>query len=667
MKKRLYYAFPLLLLAVSFVSCNYVMKVRDGRMAYEVKQYAVAVDMLQKEYDKAKTRIEKGQLAYLMGLSYKELHQSEESIQWFQTAYDYGAGVDALKEMAYALKRSERYKEAIDAFKTLGMEIGSPYEYRREINACEVAVGWKNINYPEYRIEVSQFNSGDADYAPFPYKDNQLIFTSDRQKSTGDETYKWTGNAFSDLFVVDLGSNAVSSFNDQLNTTQNEGTIALNDSYTEVFFTRCYGGKNQDAYCKIMKSQASGESWSTPTALDFIQDGINYGHPSLSADGRSLYFSCNHPDGWGGYDIWVSERTEDGEWGPPLVLGRSINTIGNEKFPTVDNDTLYFSSDFHTGMGGLDIFKTYKLNNDSWAPAYNLKPPVNSGADDFGYIVDRQSPRDPEVLQVGYFTSTRDEGIGGDDIYRFEKITPPEPEIAEEEPEELEYKMVLNGYVLEKIYETPNDPNSRVLGRRPLDSATVNIAFGNKTKEVTVGEDGFFSLELEEGTDYEFLARKENYLTNDEKFSTKGVGKDPNNPVRTFEVEIVLDKIFIDKEIVLENIYYDFDKWDIRDDAKPTLNELAKNLKLNPEIDIQMGSHTDCRGSNSYNQQLSQKRAQSAVDYLISQGIDPGRLEARGYGESQPAVDCVCSRCTEDEHQLNRRTTFKIVDPEFRN
>lgn len=665
MTKQLIYILPLLIIS-TLLSCNYTMKVRDGRMAYEVKQYAVAVDMLQKEYNKAKSRVEKGRLAYLLGLSYKELNQSDQSIDWFLTAYDYGAGVDALKEYAYALKRAERYKEAMDAFKNLGMEIGSPYEYRREINACEVAIGWKDIQYPEYEVDVMQFNSGAADYAPRLYKDNQLVFTSDRTAATGDDTYKWTGNSFSDLFVVDLSSNSVSTFNNQLNTPSNDGTVAFNSDFTEVYFTRCFGPKNQDAFCKLMKSEVQDESWSTPKVLDFVQEEINYGHPTISDDGRYLYFACNHPDGWGGFDIWVSERGEDGKWGPPLVLGRSINTIGNEKFPYIDADTLYFSSDFHTGMGGLDIFRSSKLNNGSWSPAFNLKPPVNSGGDDFGYIIDHQAKPAPGIIQVGYFTSTREEGIGGDDIYRFQKRIPPEPEVVAEEPEkEIEYKIVLEGYVLEKIYEDPTDPNSRVLGRRPLPESTVQVAFGKEKMNFNIGEDGFFTMELEENTNYNFQASKEAYLTNRETFTTTGIGRDPNNPVRTYEIEIVLDKIFFDKEIVLENIYYDFDKWDIREDAKPTLNELAENLKLNPGISIQMGSHTDCRGNNAYNQDLSQKRAQSAVDYLISLGISSNRLEARGYGESQPAVDCVCSRCTEEEHQLNRRTTFKIIE-EFR-
>lgn len=648
------------LLLALLLSCSYTQKVRDGKTAYERKQFSVATKMLQKEYNKAKTRIEKGKIAFLLGDSYRQLNKSDQSISWFKIAYDNQFGVDALKEYAYSLKKAERYDEAKIAFKELGIEIGSPYEYRREIRACEIAEGWKKIKYPEYQIDLLQFNTGSADYAPALYKDNQLVFTSDRSASTGDDTYNWTGNEFSDLFVIDLETKNISSFDNRINTPENEGTVSFNQDFSEVYFTRCYGStKKEDAYCKLMMSEKLGESWSIPRPLPFVENNVNYAHPAVSADGQELYFSCNHPDGWGGYDIYVAKKTND-DWGEPTLLSRSVNTSGNEKFPTLDGDTLYFSSDFHPGMGGLDIFKTYKYNNN-WAPAYNLKPPLNSGGDDFGYIIDRNAKTEKGVLQKGYFSSTRLDGVGSDDIYSFEKVIPP-PEPPKPEPEVIVYKMILNGYVLEKIYDDPTDPNSKVLGRKPLDGATVKMQFGKEKKEVTVGEDGLFTLELDENTRYDFLASKENYLNNAADFETRGIGKDPNNPIQTFEIEIVLDKIFRDKEIVLENIYYDFDKWDIRKDAQPTLLELTSNLKLNPDIRIQLSSHTDCRGGARYNEDLSQRRAQSAVDFLITNGISPDRLVAKGYGKSVPEINCICSRCTEDEHQANRRTTFKILE-----
>jgi len=657
----------LLLLTLSFLSaCTYTQKIRDGRTAYERKQYAVAVDLLQKEYDKSKSRVEQGKIAYLMGQSYEAINKSDQSIRWYKIAYDNQFGVDALKSYAYALKRAERYEDAKRAFKNLGIEIGSPYEYRREISACEIAQGWQKLPQ-EYEIEVLPFNTSNADYAPVLYEGGKLVITSDRGSSTGDKEYNWTGNSFSDLFLVDLSSNAVSGFDPSLNSEDNEGTASFNQDYTEIYFTRCYGGgKYGEDNCRILVSQREGNAWTVPQELPFTEEGVNYGHPALSADGGRIYFSSDHPDGWGGHDIYYADRNPDGSWAAPQLMTRVINTPNDEKFPFVDQDTLYFSSEGHTSMGGLDIFRTFQLDNGSWTPVQNLRPPINSGRDDFGYVVDYNASlgAEEDILQMGYFTSTRENGIGNDDVYRFVKrVPPPEPEVVEEEePDPEDYKIILKGYVLEKIYADPTNPNSQVLGRKPLPGSSVDIEWGRKTDKIRVGEDGLFELELEEQTDYDFLASRENYLSNEAFFSSKGIGRDPNNPVQVFEIEIVLDKIFLDKEITLENIYYDFDKWDIRDDAQPTLNELTRNLKLNPDIRIQMGSHTDCRGNDRYNQDLAQKRAQSAVDYLISQGIDPVRLQAKGYGEEEPAVDCLCNRCSEEEHQANRRTTFKIIE-----
>jgi outer membrane protein OmpA-like peptidoglycan-associated protein/tetratricopeptide (TPR) repeat protein len=651
-----------ILLILTMAACQYTQKIKDGRTAYERKQFFVAASMLEKEYKKADTRLEKGKLAFLLGESYKAINKSPQAIQWYRTAYDNQYGVDALKEYAFALKRAERYEEAMQAFKELGIEIGSPYEYRREISACEIAAGWKKIKQPDYVVELSAFNSGKADYSPSLYRDNQLVITSDRQGSTGEETYNWTGNDFSDLYLVNLTTNDVFPFDEALNTANNEGTVAFANNFAEAYFTRCFNGdKRQDAYCKLMVSEWMGSGWSPAKPLSFVEENINYGHPSLSKDGKKLYFSCNHPDGWGGFDIYMSERQSGGEWGAPQLLNRNINTPGNERFPVIDGDTLYFSSDHHPGMGGLDIFKTYKLSNGAWAPVFNLKPPINSGGDDFGFVVDYQSPRKNGVLQQGYLTSTRENGAGNDDIYRFEKRIPP-PVIEPPVKKDIAYKMILDGYVLEKIHEAAGDPNSRVLGRKPLPESTVEIRVGKELKSVKVNEEGYFTLELAEEADYDFVAARAGYLSNKAAFSTRGLGKDPENPVMRYELEIVLDRIYLDKEIRLENIYYDFDKWDIREDAQPTLNALAENLQLNPAIRIQLSSHTDCRGNDRYNEDLSQKRAQSAVDYLISKGIDPTRLAAKGYGETIPEVDCLCTRCTEDEHQANRRTTFKIIE-----
>lgn len=641
-----------------FSACNYTQKVKDGAFAHDRKQYAVAVDMLKKEHQKAKTRSEKNKLAYLLADSYQQLGKPASAADWFKKAYDDGYGPDALRDYAYSLKQQERYEEAIKAFKELGAEIGSPYEYKREIAACQTATTWKGEKARAYSATPLALNSPGADYAPAIFKDGKIVFTSDRQAATGDKKYNWTGNEFSDLFIADVQSGDVQPFDNQLNTEINEGTATFNRDRTELLFTRCYGDKKEDSYCRILYCKWDGSAWSAPVALAFQQPGVNYGHPALSADGKTLYFSSNSKDGWGGYDLWTSERQGDA-WAEPKLMGRSVNSLGNEKFPWLDGDTLYFSSDFHPGMGGLDIFKTYKVGT-AWSPVQNLKPPINSGSDDFAYIVDYQAKRPQDVLQTGYFTSNRPQESGAsDDLYRFERrIPPPEPV----KPVVVDYKMKLEGFVLEKIFAEADNPDTKVLGRKPLNAAMVEVKIGKETKKFTVKEDGFFSMDLAENTDYQFIAKKDGYLTGETFFSTKGIGKDPNNPVQTFEVEVVLEKIFLNKEIVLEDIYYDYDKWDIRPDAMPTLNALARNLELNPNIRIQLSSHTDCRGNDGYNAELSQRRAQSAVDYLVSKGISVERLSAKGFGESLLKADCACARCTEEEHQLNRRTTFTIME-----
>ncbi len=661
---------PFIALILTLISaCTFVEKIRDGDTAFERKQYAVAIPMLKKDYDKTKSRVEKGKKAYLIGECYQNLDQLSSAISWYKQAYDNSYGVDALKGYAYALKQSEQYVEAKEAFKNLGLEIGSPYEYRREIQSCDKAIAWQEAQKDgQYLVQSLAFNGKNSDYSPSLYGDGQLVFTSDRSGTQGDDDYAWTNRNFSDLFMADLNSNIVQPFSEKINSPHNEGSVAFNSTFDVMVFTRCFNqDKYADNYCQLMMSEKTEEEWSNPKILDFTKEKINYMHPSLSEDGNFLFFSSDNPEGWGGYDIYVSERTPDG-WGEPEMLSRSINTIGNDRFPTIDKDTLYFSSDHHQGMGGLDIFKSYRTSSNQWTIAKNLKAPINSGNDDFGLVINRKFASDGKVLQEGYFSSSRISGSGSDDIYRFEKRIPPPPppvevvDTTEITPPEIVYQLILEGYILEKIYQQANNPNSKVLGRKPLAGATVNINSGKDSQNIKVDENGFFSIEMETNSDYNFLASNPGFLNNSNRFSTKGIAQDPNSPIQKFEIEIVLDKIFKDQEIRLDNIYYDFSKADIRQDAEPTLNALATTLRQNPTIRIQLNSHTDCRGNNNFNEDLSQRRAQSAVDYLISLGISSERLAAKGYGENSPAMDCSCSTCSEEEHQNNRRTTFKIVE-----
>ncbi len=655
-------------------ACLSVQPIKDGPTAYERKQYAVAIPMLQRDFERAKSRSEKGQLAFKVAESYRSVADYASAHRWYGLAYQYNYGSDALRGQAYMLKRLERYAEAKEAFRTLGIEIGSPYEYRKEMAACDMAMGWLQLaEQGGWTVQSVAFNSAQNDFAPVFYTDGRLVFSSDRPTSKGKKGYAWTGNKFMDLFIADPDALGAQPFEGPINTEGNEGSAAFNRNFTEIYFSRAAKvNKGEDQYCKMYVSVRRDGAWSEPSLLPFQKERVNYVHPALSADGRTLIFASNDSDGWGGYDLWIMRRNEQAEdgWEEPRPLGRNINTAGNEVFPALCADTLYFASDGLPGMGGLDLFRTFRMADNTWATPQNLKPPVNSGADDFGLIATAHKPPSGRPLQPGdlllsgFFTSNRPGGRGGDDIYYFEqRVPPPQPPKADTpERKPIVFKILLEGFVLEKIWADPSDPNSRVLGRKPLPGARVDIAFDGKNRPVGVGEDGLFRLELAENTDYLFTATKEGYLTNGTRFSTRGLPRDSAQPVQVYEVEIVLDKIFRDREIVLEDIYYDFDKWDIRPDAEPALNRLAEMLRQNPNIRIQLGSHTDCRGDEAYNQTLSQRRAQSAVNYLIARGIDAGRLTAVGYGESQPAINCPCSRCTEAEHQANRRTTFRIIE-----
>jgi outer membrane protein OmpA-like peptidoglycan-associated protein len=653
----LYGIIPLFLLT----GCAYTQKVKDGGFAFERKQYALAVNLLEKEFRKADTRLEKGRIAYLLGASHLALYQPSRASEWFRNAYDNGYGPDALREYAATLKSTARYDEAIQAFKELGIEIGSPYEYRREINACQQAKDWLAEKQPVYSVELAAFNSRDADYAPQSYRNGTIAFTSDRPDATGDDEYAWTGASFADIFYTDPAvEGPVFLMEGAINSPDNEGTAVFSPDFRTAFFTRCQGDKRSDGICRILTATWDGEGWSAAVPVVPDMENVNHGQPALAADGKTIYFTADSPDGWGGYDIWSCTREGEG-WSAPVLLSRTINTPGNEKFPAVDADTLYFSSDFHPGMGGLDIFRTWRLPSGGWTPAQNLKPPLNSAADDFAWMADHVSKRPAGVIQTGYFTSNREGGSGKDDIYRFQRMVPP-PAPPRQDTAPLAYRLELDVFVLEKIYAEADNPGSKVLGRKQLDAATLQMqSDGFDWRTVRADADGVYRMVLAPAEDYLFRAAADGYLTDEKTFSTKGIGMDPEQPVQRFELELVLEKIFLDQEIVLEDIYYDFDRWEIRDDAKPTLNALSRALALNPDIRMQLSSHTDCRGNDRYNQELSQRRAQSAVDYLIAKGVSADRLEAKGFGESMPEATCSCSRCTEEEHQLNRRTAFTIL------
>lgn len=659
--RRMRCLLPISLMILIWSGCTYTLPVRDGDTAADRLQFATAVDFYLRDLEKAKTRVERGRIALKLADAYTRMNQPGRALLYYQQAWNDQAGVSALRGKAYALKTLERYEEAIEAFRQLGEEIGSSYEYRRDIQACESAAQWRTErSSPHTALTLLELNSRYADYAPFPLPDGRLVFTSDRPSPQQKGIYAWTGKPFSGIFVGDpdgrAGALPTPAFLATINTAANEGVPRM-DHAGNLYFTRCGQDEGQEErYCRLFIATRNGDDWLDPERLPFCTGAFNYGHAAPTPDGQMLFFSCDDPSGMGGYDIYMTLRTSEG-WLEPVMLPPTINTPGDEVFPWMDADTLYFASDHHLGMGGLDLFKSYRLGGRSWSSPENLRPPFNSGADDFGFLW--AGAEQGSGLRYGYLSSSRPGGIGDDDIYRIAELEP----IAEPEPEEpvTEFRFELDIYTLTRIFQQADDPNSPVLGRRPVPGASIRIS-GELDSALVSNAEGSALVPIRPGGQYALDISAPGFLNARARFDAQDIRPDPRKPLQRFELEVILERRFVEKEIVLENIYYDFDRWEIRPDAEPTLNKLAAMLQANPDIVIELASHTDCRGAAAYNQELSQRRAQSAVDYLIGKGIASGRLRARGYGKSRPAVDCICSRCTEAEHQTNRRTTFRILE-----
>jgi len=655
------------IIIVSLTACTYTERIKDGKTAYARKQFNVAIPMLEDEFNKAKDSQLKGETAYMLGESYRRTHQTQAASDWYKRAQTQRYGKDTDIKYARMLQQLQDYDEARRAFQSAGRYTGNVRLYQEEMIACQKAKQWLAETEDNlYKIESLGTNNAATDFSPVLYNADQLIITSDRAESEGKENYKWTGEKFFDLYLLNINAETVERFEAPFNQSFHQGAPSFNKDQNIVFFTQC-GTEEKIAvdYCKIMFSQKNGDTWSKPEAIDLGNDVQNYIHPVLSEDGKMLIFACNKEEGFGGYDLYYSIKVgadDEAKWSVPVNLGNKINTDGNEVFPFLDKDTLYFSSDGHIGMGGLDIFKAEKKAH-KWQTPQNLKAPMNSGGDDFGLILDFLNPLPEGIIQHGFFSSNRLGGRGSDDIYKFQQQIPPPPDttIPVDTPQII-LAINLEGLVKEKIFNELGNPNSGLSGYENLMGASVQVS--SKDTAFTIGSDvdGTFFIRLDTATDYNLKATKPGYFTQVASISTKGIVLTKAHPDTTLSIEIIMEKIFTNQEIVLENIYYDLDKSFIREDAKPALDELITILKRNPTINIQLSSHTDCQGGTGYNEKLSQRRADAAVQYLIQNGINPERLTSKGYGESLLAVTCKCSDCTEDEHQKNRRTTFLVLE-----
>ncbi|MEE9373616.1 MAG: OmpA family protein [Saprospiraceae bacterium] len=657
-----FFSLGLIIVALLF-SCNINKELKDGRTAYEHKQFSVAVILLEEEYKKETEKVKKAELAYFLGESFKNNNENKSASKWYDKAVELGYGAKALYEMAYVLKKMEKYGLAARYFKEILKHSDRKKEIQKEIQKCQDALTLKNnelIN--DYEIAAMSFNTDASEYSPHFLEPGVLIYTSDEQSGQGKD-YNWTGRGFSNIRKYNMSSSLSTDFSVVINTKDNEGSAIFDQSRNTIFFTRCFD-EESDHYCKILLSKKTGQSWSEPQPVFPMDPSVNYRDPVLIENDSVLIFSCNDPKGFGGTDLYYSVLDEDNQWSTPDLMPPSINTIGDERFPTSKDDTLYFSSNYLAGIGGLDIFKTYLRSDNSWSTPENIGLPFNSSDDDFGMVF---SPYKKDYVEIeGYFTSDR-AGGSKDDIYHFIKRSDRKidttlvalEETVEEKQKEL--VIILNIKVFENRYAIATDPNSLILGRKPVENATILLEVNENQNQLVTDERGNALTTVESGNIYNLLVGKKDYLNNRDNFSFSDDEVNIEEGLKTFTKELVINRIYEDVEITLDDIYYDFNESFIREDAKPALDNLYIMLIDNPALNIQLSSHTDCQGENGYNEILSQKRAQSAVNYIIKKGIISTRIIAKGYGESQLALSCECEECSEDEHQLNRRTTFKII------
>ncbi|WP_324673749.1 OmpA family protein [Hymenobacter sp. GOD-10R] len=578
---------------------------------------------------------------YRIGESYRLSNRVEQAEPFYQAAQEGKAkSADLGFRYAEALKAGGKFEEAAKQFEAYAQSgTNRTLAARAEMEAKNarlspdiVAMRTNNEVMP-----LDQINSESSDFsATMLPETKELVFASGREG----KKYLGNGEGFNDLYAVKfddtdkLTGGTVRKLEPIFNSTDKHEASATYtpDGKMMVFARSNNGSKKGYLSVDLWASYFKNGAWSEPEILRVVNSSTaDEFSPVFSPDGQTLYFASSRKGGQGGTDIYKATMGANGRFSPPENLGEDVNTPGNENFPAVAPDgALYFSSDGHPGLGKLDIFMVDK------GKVKNLGAPINSNGDDFApYFMGKD---------MGVFSSNRAGGKGSDDLYRFHK-----------KPLKL-VALFVDGTLVER--------NDKTGETAPVANETVTITNRNGQKQdVTTGPDGKFTAKLDTAAAYTLLADRPGYFTARNSLST--VGKVPKqedlpneqNDIR-LPVTLTLTKIVKNKAIVVENIFYDYDKADIRPDAAVELDKLVETLNDNPNITIELSSHTDSRGKDAYNQALSQRRAQSAVDYIISKGIGKNRITAKGYGETQPVVK---NAKTEDEYQRNRRTEFKVT------
>ncbi len=642
--------------------------------AFNLEQYVEAAELYKKAYQKEKNRAIKAEIIFKQAECYRMSSNNKRAESYYKRAIK-AKYPDVIAYLHYAniLRIQEDYAEAKVQYNKY-IEL-NPTDVSGEmgLKSCEFALKWKDVP-TRYKVELMPLvNSRNSDYSPaFGNGEyTEMYFTSSRDGGLTDDVDARTGEAFSDVYLTSINKKGVWStpvvVSAPINTKGNEGSVVLNKRGTVMYLTQCKVDKKQALGCGIYVSKRKGKLWGEPQLVQIkLDSNTTIGHPALSEDESILIFSSDMSGGYGGKDLWLTEREKRNTWSDPINLGPMVNTPGDEMFPFLHNDgTVYFSSNGHIGMGGLDVYKTSQDENGAYTLPVNLKSPLNSSADDFSMIVEKSGER-------GYLTSNRDGGKGGDDIYQFEL-----------------------GRLIFLAKGVVTDSKTGAI----LTNAKVQL-IGNdgSANEVVTDNTGTYQFNLKPLTSYELVINTEGYLKKSVNETTVGVESN-----KVFIIDFSVDPI--EEEIILwsnsgdtqggddteaasavaPRVEYDFAKSDLRPQSIVNLDILVKKLKDNPNVVIELMSHTDYIGTNIDNKRLSQERADVCVAYLVSQGVDPGQLVAVGKGETDPFViekrdgrfkvgDVLSERYIRKirlkknrntANQYNRRTSFKVLRQDY--
>lgn len=624
---------------------------KSAEKAFELGQYYEAAQLFHEAFEKDSTLAKSLPANYMLGESYRLSNQINKSMDYYKKAVEgkYKAP-NLYYRYAYALKANERYAEAVQYFKIYLKESSTKPKYRkraeREIKNLPKIDKLLKTNEYVFIENVAALNTAGPEFSPTIVRD-QLVFTG---SGKGETLYKATGKNFTDIYTYNLKNKNIKSLSPNINLeTYHEASATISASGKLMIFARNAANETEGREVDLYLSRFRRNAWSKPIRLSISNSKYWDACPAFAPNGRTIYFASNRPGGYGGLDLYKVQISKKGKLGRVKNLGRKINTEGNDMFPYVSGEgRLHFASDGHPGLGGLDLFEVH-IEGDSIA-IKNMGKPYNSYADDFGICY--------RTLKSGYLSSNRviPESKGDDDIYYFIDKTPSEKTI--------NYRLSGKTY----LRKTEDDQVSEAV----LEATQVSLVGPDSTVLEAVNSDteGFFkfSYPLEIGEIYTLKANKAGIVPHEQEFSTigKGINEDTVQQEVTnvdFETSIYLVQDLFKGKTVGESvdllILYDYDKSDIRDDAADILNRLVENLKVRAGLKVELGSHTDARGNRRYNQKLSQRRAESAVNYIVQRGIAKERIVAKGYGKNDLLI---LNAKTEEEHQKNRRTTIKILN-----